>query len=53
MAFHALVCAMSALCVYVHSFSQAPFAQLAGHMLAILPVPSPVKMFILVTGGLQ
>lgn len=53
MAFHALACAMSALCVYVRSFSQASFPQLAGHMLAILPIASPVKMFILVTGGLQ
>ena len=26
MAFHALACAMPALCVYVHSFSQAPHA---------------------------
>lgn len=53
MAFHALACAMSVLCKYVHSFSQAPFAQLSGHMLAILPIPNPVNMFILVTGGLQ
>lgn len=52
MAFHALAYAMSALCVYVHSFNQAPFAQLVGHMLAILPIPNPVKMFILVKGGL-
>ena len=53
MASHALACAMSALCVYVHSFSQPPFTQHAGHALATLPIPNPVKMFILVTGGLQ
>lgn len=38
MAFHAAACAMSALCVSVHPFNRAPSAQLAGRMLAILPL---------------